>query len=333
MATCGECSRDLGALLSEFPHCSTCRSYFHFGECSVKEVSWRQYGYKSKQSTWKCKNCSVKEGQPNPNQGDRTAQEPAAHVCDCNGCPSRALVDDLTQTVRAMMSMMRQFAVKLEDLTVGQKKVLEKLQEGKQNGGRHVGSTQAAWPAGAPEGVAPSASQTANSDEPRSVHTEVTKDDAFQFQRPQRKKIERQQRRKKEISAGKASGSTLAAITPPERPPRRKKLFLSRLRPEINSAAVKRHVESNITIDAVDVFQLKTKRSEYASFCVVVNEVDFEKINDPVLWPENSIYCEYFGPLFKDRLLQPEEDPKDFAFQRSRMEDRKPPHHNNGNRP
>jgi len=119
---------------------------------------------------------------------------------------------------------------------------------------------------------------------------------------------------------GTAGRCAIATVPQPERPKRKKKLFLTRLEPTTTSPEIEKYLMTTAKLEYVKVFQLKTKHQSYSSFCIVVNENEFTQIKSPAIWPEHTLCSEYLGPLFKDRLLKLDEDENDFALVRRSME-------------
>lgn len=100
------------------------------------------------------------------------------------------------------------------------------------------------------------------------------------------------------LTVGVSDGTVLAAVGRP-RPP--KAMFLTKLRPSTTSAQVAKHLCS---VGAVPIMckRLKTRHDSYASFYVAVDDVCFEKLRDPALWPRHCLFKPFRGELCEQMI-------------------------------
>lgn len=107
-------------------------------------------------------------------------------------------------------------------------------------------------------------------------------------------------RRKREPRVGtrNATGIEMA----PERA-KTKSLFVSRFGPNVSISNIKDSLTqqstlaNQININFLKVTKLKTKFQTYSSFHILVEERDFEAINNPNVWPEGCLIAPFYGKL------------------------------------
>lgn len=83
---------------------------------------------------------------------------------------------------------------------------------------------------------------------------------------------------------------------------KRKSIFVSRLRPVIDEAAVKCYIDDNASLTGdCKCTKMKTRYSSYSSFHISVRECDFSKVFNADLWPEDTFISEFRGRLKPDQ--------------------------------
>lgn len=100
------------------------------------------------------------------------------------------------------------------------------------------------------------------------------------------------------LAVGASDGTGLVAIDRP-RPPRA--IFVTKLRPCTTSAQVAAHLSS---VGAVPTLckRLKTKHDSYASFYIAVDNVCFDRLRDPALWPRHCLFKPFRGELCEQMI-------------------------------
>lgn len=86
-----------------------------------------------------------------------------------------------------------------------------------------------------------------------------------------------------------------------QRSKRPRHIFVSKLSPCTTSAQLTEHL-STVHIVPLACQRLKTKYTSYSSFCVTVDEVSFQRLGDPLLWPKGCLYKPFRGKLHADML-------------------------------
>ncbi|XP_070532996.1 uncharacterized protein [Ptychodera flava] len=76
----------------------------------------------------------------------------------------------------------------------------------------------------------------------------------------------------------------------------RKRVFVSRLRPETDTEHLVRYIRETMRIDTIDCDKLKTKYDSYASFCIAVRPDNFESLMNPDVWPEGVLIRKFYQP-------------------------------------
>ncbi|KAM7292690.1 hypothetical protein ISCGN_025828 [Ixodes scapularis] len=104
-------------------------------------------------------------------------------------------------------------------------------------------------------------------------------------------------RRRVKASVGSAKASKLRVVA---KPPRKRALFVSRLHPETTSDELSEIVSSALGCQSFSCTKLAARYDTYASFHVIVNEEDFEKLVCPDLWPEGCLFRPFLGRLRVD---------------------------------
>lgn len=104
-------------------------------------------------------------------------------------------------------------------------------------------------------------------------------------------------RRRVKASVGSAKASKLRVVA---KPPRKMALSVSRLHPETTSDELPEIVSSALGCQSFSCTKLAARYDTYASFHVLVNEEDFEKLVCPDLWPEGCPFRPFLGRLRVD---------------------------------
>ncbi|KAG0411753.1 hypothetical protein HPB47_011115 [Ixodes persulcatus] len=84
------------------------------------------------------------------------------------------------------------------------------------------------------------------------------------------------------------------------RGPVKKTLFVSRLHPDTSSDDITNLLSGVVTDKELTCTRLKSKYSSYASFHISVSAVNFDRINDPSVWPEGCLFRLFRGTLRND---------------------------------
>ena len=101
-------------------------------------------------------------------------------------------------------------------------------------------------------------------------------------------------RRRAKPSTGTAKSDTVQAVA---RPQRRMALFVSRLRPDTSVADVQALVEPFLDGKSIVCSKMVTRFPSYSSFHLSCDQAVFDAINKPEVWPEGSIFHQFFGQL------------------------------------
>lgn len=80
-----------------------------------------------------------------------------------------------------------------------------------------------------------------------------------------------------------------------------KALFVSRFNSSVTESNITGLLQ-NCEFKYLKCSRLKTKHSHYNSFFIEVNAVDFERLNDPKIWPSGTLLAPFYGPLRKEAL-------------------------------
>lgn len=105
-------------------------------------------------------------------------------------------------------------------------------------------------------------------------------------------------------SVGTSKTSKISAIPPA---PQKSALFVSRLSPETTTKDVEDLVAPVLQGKSFTCTKLKTRLPYYASFHVLVDKDAFEAVNSVSVWPEGSIFRQFFGPLPSSRRFGSED--------------------------
>lgn len=101
-------------------------------------------------------------------------------------------------------------------------------------------------------------------------------------------------RRKPTMKTGVAKNSAMTAVSAH---PRTKSLFVSRLAPNESETNVVTIVASVLGNKEVICTNLKPEHPSCSSFSLSVADDMFERVNSPELWPDGSIFRQFFGRL------------------------------------
>ncbi|KAG0438655.1 hypothetical protein HPB47_016925 [Ixodes persulcatus] len=92
---------------------------------------------------------------------------------------------------------------------------------------------------------------------------------------------------------GSAATSCIPVALPPPRPRHQRAVFVTRLGPSCDPAGLQAHIQRRGPVRELVSTRLKTRHEGYSSFHVTAADDEMEKLFDPLLWPE--------GSLFKDK--------------------------------
>lgn len=120
--------------------------------------------------------------------------------------------------------------------------------------------------------------------------TEITDDDGFTMVRP---------RRRTKPSTGTAKTKKVTAVPRSKRP---SALFVSRLAPDTSVADVMALIAPFLEGKPVICSKMIAKFDSYSSFHLSGDESVFNAINNPEVWPEGSIFHQFFGRLDSSRV-------------------------------
>ncbi|CAN8012169.1 unnamed protein product [Ixodes pacificus] len=105
-------------------------------------------------------------------------------------------------------------------------------------------------------------------------------------------------KRRSPTSTGTAKSEKVQAV--PRQPPM-KALFVSRLHPNTSVSDIEDLITPFLERKCVSVTKLKPKYHSYSSFHIACSQSDFEILNKSELWPEGSIFHQFFGKLDSSR--------------------------------
>ncbi|KAG0441733.1 hypothetical protein HPB47_015864 [Ixodes persulcatus] len=111
-------------------------------------------------------------------------------------------------------------------------------------------------------------------------------------------------RTRRPLLKGSASASGISVAPPPSQPRRQRAVFVTRLGPNCDAASLQAHIEQSGTLSELACTRLKTRHDGYSSFHVTAAEQDIEKLFDPLLWPEGSLFKEFTGQLTESRIYE-----------------------------
>ncbi|KAG0418426.1 hypothetical protein HPB47_004854 [Ixodes persulcatus] len=83
-----------------------------------------------------------------------------------------------------------------------------------------------------------------------------------------------------------------------------KALFVSRLEPDTSAADVLDIIKPVLRTRVASCSKLQTKYTSYASFHMSVDDEAFELLNSPDVWPEGSLFHQFFGKLDVSRVSE-----------------------------
>ncbi|KAH9367611.1 hypothetical protein HPB48_009982 [Haemaphysalis longicornis] len=108
-------------------------------------------------------------------------------------------------------------------------------------------------------------------------------------------------RRRATASSGTSKLSKVKAVP---RKPISKALFASRLDPRTLIEDVKDLLKPFLGDKTVQYVKLRTKYDSYASFHLSGDDEAFAAMNSPDVWPEGSIFHQFFGQLDESRVAE-----------------------------
>ncbi|KAM7293728.1 hypothetical protein ISCGN_023321 [Ixodes scapularis] len=111
-------------------------------------------------------------------------------------------------------------------------------------------------------------------------------------------------RTRRPLLKGSASASGIPVAPPPSQPRRQRAVFVTRLGPNCDAPSLQAHIEQGGTLSELVCTRLKTRHDGYSSFHVTAAEQDIEKLFDPLLWPEGSLFKEFTGQLTESRIYE-----------------------------
>lgn len=100
---------------------------------------------------------------------------------------------------------------------------------------------------------------------------------------------------------GSSDSTGLVVVNPPKRP---KLVFVSKLSPSTTAEQLQAHL-SSVNVAPLFCHRLKTKYETYASFCVGVDDMYFQRLCDPSTWPSDCLFKPFRGRLHSDMILSP----------------------------
>lgn len=100
---------------------------------------------------------------------------------------------------------------------------------------------------------------------------------------------------------GSSDSTGLVVVNPPKRP---KLVFVSKLSPSTTAEQLQAHL-SSVNVAPLFCHRLKTKYETYASFCVGVDDMYFQRLCDPCTWPSDCLFKPFRGRLHSDMILSP----------------------------
>ncbi|CAN7980250.1 unnamed protein product [Ixodes pacificus] len=100
--------------------------------------------------------------------------------------------------------------------------------------------------------------------------------------------------RRSPTSTGTAKFEKVLYIHAVPRQPPMKALFVSRLHPKTSVSDIEDPITPFLERKCVSVTKLKPKYHSYSSFHIACNQSDFEILNKSELWPEGSIFHQFF---------------------------------------
>ena len=95
-----------------------------------------------------------------------------------------------------------------------------------------------------------------------------------------------------QVVTGRKTGTSIRTSTYAAK----SKIFVSRIDPNVTAAEMKNFV-SEIVSDQCEVLKLQTKFSSYASFLIIVEERQRQKIFDPEAWEEGILLRPFYGKM------------------------------------
>lgn len=103
---------------------------------------------------------------------------------------------------------------------------------------------------------------------------------------------------------GGAAASCIPVALPPPRPRHQRAVFVTRLGSSCDPAGLQAHIQGRGPVRELVCTRLKTRYEGYSSFHVTAAEDEMEKLFDPLLWPEGSLFKEFTGQLTDSRTYQ-----------------------------
>ncbi|KAG0433924.1 hypothetical protein HPB47_019472, partial [Ixodes persulcatus] len=103
---------------------------------------------------------------------------------------------------------------------------------------------------------------------------------------------------------GSAATSCIPVALPPPRPRHQRAVFVTRLGPSCDPAGLQAHIQRRGPVRELVCTRLKTRHEGYSSFHVTAADDEMEKLFDPLLWPEGSLFKEFTGQLTDSRTYQ-----------------------------
>ena len=147
-----------------------------------------------------------------------------------------------------------------------------------------------------------------HSTQPKALQTteEVTTGDSGDFtvvsyrKKPRSPKVPAvKPRRERNLNVGSLSSSNLTVVKPR---PRTRALFVSRFGASVSTTDVENVIRQQLQLDLLKCSRLKTKFPNYASFHVLVQESDFDLINNSDIWPSGCLFAPFYGKLQPEQL-------------------------------
>lgn len=89
-----------------------------------------------------------------------------------------------------------------------------------------------------------------------------------------------------------------APVSSVPRPPAKRALFVSRLRPSTTLEELSELLSSTLEVGSFTCKKLRSKYDTYASFHISTTVDNFSRINDACVWPEGCLFRPFWGPLF-----------------------------------
>lgn len=112
-------------------------------------------------------------------------------------------------------------------------------------------------------------------------------------------------KRRSPTSTGTAKSEKVRAVP---RQPLIKALFVSRLDPNTSVSDIEDLITPSLEGKCVDITKLKPKFHSYSSFHIAGEQSAFDILNKSELWPEGSIFHQFFGKLDSSRVYEAESE-------------------------